>query len=237
MNTTYFRGDYRNNTPLADIQGYKYEDIDGDGTKDDVDLGIENWTISLYLDDGDTPNVFDENDTLVATTTDATGFYEFEDVAPRDYWIVEEDAAGWTNTTALAIELDGLTSGDVSTGNNFLNFELFDIPGTKYTDVDGDGVIDAEDTGHPQTQGKIERWHQTLKNRILLEHYFLPGDLEAQIETFVDHYNHQRYHESLNNVTPADVYFGRDKAILQQRERIKQKTLETRRLHHNTRAA
>ena len=47
---------------------------------------------------------------------------------------------------------------------------------------------------HPQTQGKIERWHQTLKNRILLENYFLPGDLEAQIEAFVDHYNHQRYH-------------------------------------------
>ncbi len=90
---------------------------------------------------------------------------------------------------------------------------------------------------HPQTQGKIERWHQTLKNRILLENYFLPGDLEAQIETFVDHYNHQRYHESLNNVTPANVYFGRDKAILQERERIKRKTLEARRLHHGQRAA
>ena len=90
---------------------------------------------------------------------------------------------------------------------------------------------------HPQTQGKIERWHQTLKNRILLENYFLPGDLEAQIEACVDHYNHQRYHESINNVTPADVYFGRDKAILKQRERIKQKTLETRRLHHRLRAA
>ena len=90
---------------------------------------------------------------------------------------------------------------------------------------------------HPQTQGKIERWHQTLKNRILLETYFSPGDLEAQIEAFVDHYNHQRYHESLSNVTPSDVYFGRDKAILKQRERIKLKTLETRRLHHRQRAA
>ena len=49
---------------------------------------------------------------------------------------------------------------------------------------------------HPQTQGKIERWHQTLKNRILLENYYLPGDLEAQIGAFVDHYNHRRYHES-----------------------------------------
>ncbi len=90
---------------------------------------------------------------------------------------------------------------------------------------------------HPQTQGKIERWHQTLKNRILLENYFLPGDLEAQIEAFVDHYNHQRYHESLNNVTPADVYFGRGQAILKQREGIKQKTLETRRLQHRKIAA
>ena len=90
---------------------------------------------------------------------------------------------------------------------------------------------------HPQTQGKIERWHQTLKNRILLENYFLPADLKAQIEAFVEHYNHQRYHESLKNVTPADVYFGRAQAILNQRERIKRKTLETRRLHHRKFAA
>lgn len=83
----------------------------------------------------------------------------------------------------------------------------------------------------------MERWHQTLKNRILRENYFLPGDLDAQIVAFIDHYNHQRYHESLNNVTPSDVYFGRDKAILQQGERIKRKTLETRRLHHRQRAA
>ena len=64
-----------------------------------------------------------------------------------------------------------------------------------------------------------------------------PGDLEAQIEAFVDYYNYQSYHESLNNVTPADLYFGRDKDILKQRETIKRKTLETRRLHHSRRAA
>ena len=90
---------------------------------------------------------------------------------------------------------------------------------------------------HPQTQGKIERWHQTLKNRILLENYFFPADLEAQIETFVDHYNHQRYHESINNLTPADVYFGRGQAILKQRERIKLKTMEARRLQYRKYAA
>ena len=78
---------------------------------------------------------------------------------------------------------------------------------------------------HPQTQGKIERWHQTLKNRILLENYYLPGDLETQIEAFIDHYNHRRYHESLENLTPADVYFGRGQAILLERARIKRNTI------------
>ncbi len=90
---------------------------------------------------------------------------------------------------------------------------------------------------HPQTQGKIERWHQTLKNRILLENYYLPGDLEAQIGRFVEHYNHRRYHESLKNLTPADVYFGRGQTILLQRERIKRDTIQKRRLQHQTKAA
>lgn len=59
-----------------------------------------------------------------------------------------------------------------------------------------------------QTQGKIERWHQTLKSRILLENYFLAGDLERQIEAFIEHYNQQRYNESLNNVMPRLLRHG-----------------------------
>jgi len=90
---------------------------------------------------------------------------------------------------------------------------------------------------HPQTQGKIERWHQTLKNRILLENYYLPGDLEAQIDVFVKHYNHLRYHESIGNLTPADVYFGRGQTILMERERIKRHTIANRRLQHHVQAA
>jgi putative transposase len=90
---------------------------------------------------------------------------------------------------------------------------------------------------HPQTQGKIERWHQTLKNRILLENYFFPLDLEAQIEAFVDRYNHRRYHESIQNLTPADVYFGRGQTVLKQSERIQPKTMETRRLLYRKHAA
>jgi len=90
---------------------------------------------------------------------------------------------------------------------------------------------------HPQTQGKIERWHQTLKNRILLEHYYLPGDLERQIAAFVAHYNYARYHESLENLTPADVYLGRAEALLLERERIKRQTIANRRLQHQLHAA
>ena len=90
---------------------------------------------------------------------------------------------------------------------------------------------------HPMTQGKIERWHQTLKNRILLENYYLPGDLEAQIAAFVADYNHLRYHESISNLTPADVHFGRGQTILIERERIKRQTIANRRLLHRQQAA
>ena len=90
---------------------------------------------------------------------------------------------------------------------------------------------------HPQTQGKIERWHQTLKNRILLENHYLPGALEAAIGEFVDHHNHRRVHESLGNVTPADTCFGRAHAILEERRRIKKKTMKRRRLINQRHAA
>jgi len=90
---------------------------------------------------------------------------------------------------------------------------------------------------HPMTQGKIERWHQTLKNRILLENYYLPGDLEAQIDAFVADYNYRRYHESIGNLTPADVYFGHGQTILLNRERIKRATIIQRRLQHQGQAA
>lgn len=85
---------------------------------------------------------------------------------------------------------------------------------------------------HPMTQGKIERWHLSLKSRILLENYYLPGDLERAVGGFVEHYNHRRYHESLDNLTPADVYFGRGTRIRKHREEIKRRTIERRRQQH-----
>ena len=68
-------------------------------------------------------------------------------------------------------------------------------------------------------------------------HYYLPGDLEACIGRFVEYYNNQRYHESLKNLTPADVYFGRGQTILLKRERIKRDTIKNRRLQHQKKAA
>ena len=69
-------------------------------------------------------------------------------------------------------------------------------------------------------------------NRVLLENYFMPGDLEQNIKAFIEHYNHQRYHESINNLIPADVYFGRDSQILEERRNIKTKTIQNHRLQH-----
>lgn len=90
---------------------------------------------------------------------------------------------------------------------------------------------------HPQTDGKIERWHQTVKNHILLENCYLAGDLQQKIANFIGHYNHLRYHESVANLIPADVYFGRGPTILLERERIKHRTIKTRRLRHRGLAA
>jgi transposase InsO family protein len=91
---------------------------------------------------------------------------------------------------------------------------------------------------HPMTQGKIERWHRSLKNQVLLENYYLPGDLKARIAEFVDYYNTERYHESLDNLTPEDVYTGRGHTILERRTKIKQKTIEKRRrLYYRQKAA
>lgn len=81
---------------------------------------------------------------------------------------------------------------------------------------------------HPQTQGKIERYHRTMKNVVKLDNYYMPEELKKALEKFVLNYNNHRYHESLNNLTPADVYYGRGELILAEREKIKQNCLKQR---------
>jgi len=82
---------------------------------------------------------------------------------------------------------------------------------------------------HPQTQGKIERYHRSIKNVINLQNYYSPEELEKEIAAFVEYYNNNRYHESLDNVTPADVYYGRDEKTISKRDKVKQKTMKSRR--------
>ena len=82
---------------------------------------------------------------------------------------------------------------------------------------------------HPQTNGKLERYHQTLKRDVNQGPYELPPDLEAAIVAFVSYYNYRRYHKALGNVTPSDVLRGRREEILQRRKEVKAKTIERRR--------
>jgi len=144
-----------------------------------------------------------------------------------------------TATLDLALKASGLDRANVVRRPRLLSDN-----GSSYISADLARWLDGQDMDHvrgapyhPMTQGKIERWHQTLKNRILLENYYLPGDLEAEIDAFVADYNHLRYHESLGNLTPADVYFGRGHTILIERERIKRQTIQNRRLMHRRQAA
>ena len=148
-------------------------------------------------------------------------------------------ASDVTDTLNLALEASGCDSAKVihkprllsDNGASYVAAELADFLSDK-----GMGHVRGAPY-HPQTQGKIERWHQTLKNRVLLNNYYLPSQLEHEIGNFIEYYNNERYHESINNLTPADVYFGRGNSILERRRRIKNKTIKQRRLQHARKAA
>jgi putative transposase len=84
-------------------------------------------------------------------------------------------------------------------------------------------------TYHPMTQGKIERYHRSMKNLMLLDNYYSPAELEARISEWVDHYDNQRYHEAIDNVPPSDRFSGRDKELLKHRQKTKSETMPQRR--------
>ena len=111
-------------------------------------------------------------------------------------------------------------------GSCYISSEL-----AEYIDAKGMSHVRGK-PNHPQTQGKIERYHRSMKNLVKLENYYLPGDLKQRLEEFVSYYNNHRYHESLQNLTPADVYFGRDQKKLEKRKSVKMKTMKMRRKQH-----
>jgi transposase InsO family protein len=82
---------------------------------------------------------------------------------------------------------------------------------------------------HPQTNGKIERYHRSIKVELSLFPYEMPSQLERAITDFVDYYNYRRYHKALGNVTPADVLYGRREEILKRRKEVQIQTINRRR--------
>ena len=85
---------------------------------------------------------------------------------------------------------------------------------------------------HPQTNGKLERYHRTLKEQVKLVVHETPSVLEKAVAAFVDYYNHRCYHEGIGNVAPVDVYYGRREEIVQRRKEVSRRTLQQRRDYH-----
>ena len=127
------------------------------------------------------------------------------------------------NSMDMALNVTGLTEKNApkllsDNGSCYISNELADyLTNKNIKHVRGRPL-------HPQTQGKIERYHRSMKNVVKLENYFSPDQLRSKLEEFVKYYNFKRYHESLQNLTPADVYFGQAERKLKQRKMIKLKT-------------
>ncbi|MFX0005648.1 MAG: SdrD B-like domain-containing protein, partial [Candidatus Hermodarchaeota archaeon] len=130
------------NFKLGTKAGYKWDDLNGDGVWDVGELGIEGWTIHLEYPDG----------SIVSTTTDATGYYEFSGLTYGDYKVTEELPSGWICTYPTPAEYRfTVTSGFEDLDNNFGNFKLGTKAGYKWDDLNGDGVWDVGELG-------IEGW-------------------------------------------------------------------------------
>jgi putative transposase len=153
-------------------------------------------------------------------------------------WDLKTDMAGGSleDVVQLAVDATGMTSVPVEDRTVLLS-------------DNGAGYISSQFNGylrlvgirhitaspfHPQTNGKIERYHRSLKGEINLKPYDMPSELKEAIAAFVEYYNYHRYHEGLGNVTPYDVYTGKHLEIIARRKEAKSKTLEARRDYNRT---
>jgi putative transposase len=122
--------------------------------------------------------------------------------------------------------------------------KLLSDNGSCYIAIDFKEYVKANDiqhirgrTGHPQTQGKIERYHRSMKNVIKLDVYHSPMELEAALQKFVHYYNYERYHEAIDNVRPDQKYYGKSNQLIERRNKIKQQTLKKRKQNYSHRLA